>query len=246
MVRLAGNRDVTGNVFIFIVGIILFATLVLIPPLFQQLMNYPVVTTGLVMAPRGIGTMLSMAVVGRIANKVDPRILIGFGFALSALSLWQMMNFDLQMDKWPVIWSGLTQGFGVGFAYVSLTSAAFATLPQQHRAEGTAFFNLMRNIGSSIGISLMQVLLTENTQTMHSSLAQHVSPFNPLLHNFDLHSTRTLEQLNGLVTSQAAMVAYNDDFKVMMILSLLTIPFLLFMRVRPQRPGDKPDIVAME
>ena len=237
---------VTGNVFIFIVGIILFATLVLIPPLFQQLMNYPVVTTGLVMAPRGIGTMLSMAVVGRIANKVDPRILIGFGFALSALSLWQMMNFDLQMDKWPVIWSGLTQGFGVGFAYVSLTSAAFATLPQQHRAEGTAFFNLMRNIGSSIGISLMQVLLTENTQTMHSSLAQHVSPFNPLLHNFDLHSTRTLEQLNGLVTSQAAMVAYNDDFKVMMILSLLTIPFLLFMRVRPQRPGDKPDIVAME
>ena len=237
---------ITGNAFIFIVGIILFATLVLIPPLFQQLMNYPVVTTGLIMAPRGIGTMLSMVFVGRLANRVDPRILIGFGFALSALSLWQMMGFDLQMDKWPVIWSGLTQGFGVGFAYVSLTSAAFATLPPQHRAEGTAFFNLMRNIGSSIGISLMQLLLTENTQTMHSSLAQHVSPFNPLLHNFNLHSTRTLEQLNGMVTSQAAMVAYNNDFKVMMILSLLTIPFLLFMRVRKQRPGDKPDMVAIE
>ncbi len=209
-------------------------------------MNYPVVTTGLIMAPRGIGTMLSMAVVGRIANKVDPRILIGFGFALSALSLWQMMNFDLQMDKWPVIWSGLTQGFGVGFAYVSLTSAAFATLPQQHRAEGTAFFNLMRNIGSSIGISLMQVAVDREYPdhafepgaarlAVQSAAPQFRSAFD-----------RTLEQLNGLVTSQAAMVAYNDDFKVMMILSLLTIPFLLFMRVSKHRPGDKPDMVAME
>ncbi len=237
---------VTGNMFIFVVGVILFATLVLLPPLFQQLMNYPVVTTGMIMAPRGVGTMLSMVLVGRLSNRVDPRLLIGFGFALSALSLWQMMGFDLQMDQWPVIWSGLIQGFGVGFAYVSLTSVSFATLPAQYRAEGTAFFNLMRNLGSSIGISAVQALLTENTQTMHQSLVQHVTPFNPLLHNFDLRSAHTLEQLNGLVTSQAAMVAYNDDFKIMMILSLLTIPFLLFLRVRKRRPGDKPDMVAME
>ncbi|HEX4112409.1 MAG TPA: DHA2 family efflux MFS transporter permease subunit [Stellaceae bacterium] len=237
---------VTGNVFIFVVGIILFATLVLIPPLFQQLMNYPVVTTGLIMAPRGVGTMLSMVLVGRVAGKIDPRILIAFGFGLSALSLWQMMGFDLQMDRWPVIWSGLIQGFGVGFAYVSLTTVSFATLPQQYRAEGTAFFNLMRNIGSSIGISAVQALLTENTQIMHSSLAQHISPFNSALHNFNLHSTAALAQLNGMVTSQAAMIAYNDDFKVMMILSLLTIPFLLFLRVRKPRPGEKPEMVAME
>jgi DHA2 family multidrug resistance protein len=237
---------VTGNIFIFVVGIILFATLVLIPPLFQQLMNYPVVTTGMIMAPRGIGTMLSMVLVGRVAGKVDPRILIAFGFGLSALSLWQMMGFDLQMDEWPVIWSGLTQGFGVGFAYVSLTTAAFTTLPPQYRAEGTAFFNLMRNIGSSIGISAVQVLLTENTQIMHSSLAQHISPFNAALHGFNLHSEKALAQLNGLVTSQAAMVAYNDDFKIMMILSLVVIPFLLFLRVRKQRPGEKREMVVME
>ena len=237
---------VTGNIFIFVVGIILFATLVLIPPLFQGLMNYPVVTTGLIMAPRGVGTMASMALVGRVSGKIDPRILIAFGFALSALSLWQMMNFDLQMDQWPVIWSGLTQGFGIGFAYVSLTSVSFMTLPPQYRAEGAAFFNLMRNLGSSIGISAVQALLTENTQTMHQSLASHISPYNPLLHNFNLHSTQTLAQLNGMVTSQAAMVAYNDDFKIMMILSLLTIPFLLFMRVRRHVPGATTEIVAME
>jgi MFS transporter, DHA2 family, multidrug resistance protein len=237
---------VTGNMFIFVVGIILFATLVLVPPLFQGLMNYPVVTTGLIMAPRGIGTMLSMVLVGRMSGKLDPRILIGFGFALSALSLWQMTNFDLQMDQWPVIWSGLTQGFGVGFAYVSLTSVSFATLPPQYRAEGTALFNLMRNLGSSIGISGVQALLTQNTQTMHQSLAQHISPFNHWLHQFNLHSTLTLTQLNGVVTSQAAMVAYNDDFKIMMILSLLVIPFLVFLRVRPPRPGDKPDIAVLD
>jgi DHA2 family multidrug resistance protein len=237
---------VTGNVFIFIVGIILFATLVLIPPLFQGLMNYPVVTTGLIMAPRGVGTMASMVMVGRLSGKVDPRVLIGVGFALSALSLWQMTNFDLQMDQWPVIWSGLTQGFGIGFAYVSLTSVSFATLPPQYRAEGTAFFNLMRNLGSSIGISAVQALLTENIQTVHAGLARNISPFNPLLHNFDLHSTLTLTQLNGLVTSQAAMVAYNDDFWIMMILSLVTIPFLIFLRVRRHVPGEKPEMVVME
>jgi MFS transporter, DHA2 family, multidrug resistance protein len=237
---------VTGNVFIFVVGIILFATLVLLPPLFQGLMNYPVVTTGMIMAPRGIGTMASMVLVGRLTGKIDPRILIGLGFALSALSLWQMANFDLQMDQWPVIWSGLTQGFGVGFAYVSLTSISFTTLPVQYRAEGAAFFNLMRNLGSSIGISAVQALLTENTQTMHASLAAHISPFNPLLHNFNLHSAQTLTQLNGLITSQAAMIAYNDDFWIMMILSLLTIPFLIFLRVRPPRPGDKPEIAVLD
>jgi len=157
-----------------------------------------------------------------------------------------MMGFDLQMDEWPVIWSGLTQGFGVGFAYVSLSSVSFATLPPQYRAEGTAFFNLMRNLGSSIGISAVQALLTENTQTMHSSLSRFISPYNPALHGFDLHSTQTLAQLNGLITSQAAMVAYNDDFKIMMILSLLTIPFLIFLRVKAPRPGEKPEIVALE
>jgi MFS transporter, DHA2 family, multidrug resistance protein len=248
-IRAALFRDrnfVTGNIFIFIVGIILFASLVLIPPIFQGLLNYPVETTGLIMAPRGIGTMLSMVLVGRLVSRVDARLLIGLGFALTAFSLWQMTNFDLQMDKWPVIWSGVIQGLGVGFAYVSLTTATFATLDSRLRPEGTAFFNLMRNIGSSVGISAVQALLTENTQIVHSSLAANVSRFNPLLHNFNLNSTVALTQLNGMVTSQAAMVAYIDDFRLMMFVSLFAIPLLVFMRVRRHIPGEKPEIVVME
>ncbi len=248
-IRAALFRDrnfVTGNVFIFIVGIILFATLVLIPPIFQGLLNYPVETTGLIMAPRGIGTMVSMVLVGRLVSRVDTRILIGVGFALTAFSLWQMTNFDLQMDKWPVIWSGVIQGLGIGFAYVSLTTATFATLDPRLRPEGTALFNLMRNIGSSVGISAVQALLTENTQVVHSTLAVNVSRFNPLLHNFNLNSAASLTQLNGMVTTQAAMVAYIDDFRLMMFVSLLAIPLLLFMRVRHHIPGEKPEIVAID
>jgi MFS transporter, DHA2 family, multidrug resistance protein len=248
--RLALFKDrnfVTGNVFIFVVGVILFATLVLIPPIFQTLMQYPVMTTGIVMMPRGIGTMLSMVLVGRVTGRVDARILIAFGFLMSAISQWQMMTeFDLQMDRWPVIWSGLTQGLGVGFAYVSLSAAAFNTLDPRLRPEGTAFFNLMRNIGSSIGISAVQALLTENTQIVHSTLATRISPFNDLLHSFDLHSAKTLTMLNGEVTRQAAMVAYIDDFKAMMILSLLAIPFLLFMRIGRAPSGDKRPAIAMD
>jgi len=138
------------------------------------------------------------------------------------------------------------QGLGIGFAYVSLTTATFATLDPRLRPEGTAFFNLMRNIGSSVGISAVQALLTENTQVVHSTLAANVTPFNPLMRNFNLHSTASLAQLNGLVTSQAAMVAYIDDFKLMMFVSLLAIPLLLFMRVRRHVPGEKPEMVVLE
>jgi DHA2 family multidrug resistance protein len=157
-----------------------------------------------------------------------------------------MTGFDLQMDEWPVIWSGLTQGLGVGFAYVSLTAAAFNTLDPQLRPEGTAFFNLMRNIGSSIGISAVQALLTENTQIVHSALVTNISPFNHLLHSFNLHSTMALAQLNGEVTRQASMVAYIDDFKVMMILSIAVIPFLLFMRAQSDKRGGKREVMVMD
>jgi len=238
---------VTGNIFMFVIGILLFASLVLIPPIFQGLLDYPVVTTGIIMAPRGLGTMVSMILVGRLIGKIDTRIFLAVGFSLSALSLWQMTNFNLQMDRWPMIWSGLIQGFGIGFAYVALASATFATLAPALRAEGAAFFNLMRNIGSSVGISAVQALLTENTQIVHSTLAENVTPFNPLIaHSFNLQSAGALARLNGIVTSQAAMVAYIDDFKLMMIVSLAALPLLLFMRAGGQTGGKADPPVALE
>ena len=223
----------TGNVFIFIVGAVLFATLALLPPLLQDLLNYPVLTTGLVTAPRGLGTFCAMFVVGRIMGRIDTRLIIAIGFALTAFSSWQMAGFDLQMDSRIVIWSGLAQGLGTGFVYVPLAAVTFATLSPALRNEGTAIFSLTRNLGSSIGISIVETLLTRNTQIVHSTLAEHVTRFSPVLRAQvpnGVPTMQTLAALNASVTQQASMIAYNNDFKLMMVLSLASIPLVLLLR----------------
>ena len=237
-------------VLIFFVGIILYATLALLPTMLQNLMDYPVVTTGLVTAPRGVGTMIAMFLVGRIINKVDTRLILLAGLSLTAISMSQMAGFSLQMGMAPVIVSGLIQGFGLGFVFVPLSTVAFSTLPRDILTQGTAVFSLMRNIGSSIGISIVEALLTENTQIVHSRLVQPLRPDNPLMHApwatgpYTLHTTSGIAALNAEVTRQAAMVAYVDDFKMMMVVALIAVPLLLLLR-RPRR-GRAPGSAVME
>jgi MFS transporter, DHA2 family, multidrug resistance protein len=223
----------TGNVIIFVVGAVLYATLALLPPLLQDLLNYPVVTTGLVTAPRGAGTLAAMFIVGRLMGKIDVRLIIASGFALAAASSWQMTGFDVQMDSSMVVWSGILQGLGTGFVYVPLAAATFATLTPALRNEGTAIFSLTRNLGSSIGISVVNTLLTRNTQIMHATLSEHVSRYSPVLRAQlpdAAPSLRILAGLNATVTEQAAMIAYNNDFKLMMLLSLAAIPLVFLLR----------------
>lgn len=228
----------TGNLFIFIVGVVLFATLALLPPLLQDLMNYPVVLTGLVTAPRGIGTLLAMIIVSRIMGKIDTRLIIATGFGLTALSLWQMTGFYLQMDIAPVVWSGFAQGVGTGFVYVPLAAITFATLSPRYRNEGTALFSLIRNLGSSIGISAVETFLTRGTQTMHARLAEQVTPYG---HAVGSHpsSAQGLAMLNHMVTEQAAMIAYNNDFMLMMILTLCAVPLVMLLRSGRKQATDE-------
>ena len=223
----------TGNVFIFLVGAVLYATLALLPPLLQDLLNYPVVTTGLVTAPRGAGTLAAMFIVGRLMGKVDIRLIIAAGFAMAAVSSWQMTGFDVLMDSKMVVWSGVLQGLGTGFVYVPLAAATFATLTPALRNEGTAIFSLTRNLGSSIGISVVNTLLTRNTQIMHATLGEHVSRYSPVLRAQTPDGSPSLHAMAGLnaaVTEQAAMIAYNNDFRLMMILSTAAIPLVLLLR----------------
>jgi DHA2 family multidrug resistance protein len=233
---------VAGNVFIFLVGVVLFATLALVPPMLQHNMGYPVVTTGLITAPRGAGTMIAMMVVGRLAGKIDARYIMACGLSLTAFSLWQMTHFSLLMNETPIIVSGVLQGFGIGLSYVPLSTLAFGTLPSYLRNEGTAFFNLLRNIGSAIGISVVQTLLTQNTQIMHAHLAENITPYtldNPAYGSMHINpsSTISLAGLDGFITNQAAMIAYIDDFKLMMVITIAVIPLLLLLR----KPNHKPD-----
>jgi DHA2 family multidrug resistance protein len=229
----------TGTVLMFFVGGILSGTLALLPTMLQSLMNYPVFTTGLVTAPRGLGTMIAMFVVGRLINRIDNRLLILTGFSLTVLSLWQMTGFSLQMGMAPVILSGVLQGFGLGCTFVPLNTMALSNLPRHILTQGTAMRSLMRNLGGSIGISILEALLVQNTQIVHSRLIENLRPDNPLAQApllaqpFSLTTPSGIAALNAEVTRQAAMVAYINDYALMMMIVLLLIPLLLLVR-RPR------------
>jgi DHA2 family multidrug resistance protein len=216
----------------------------------QNLMNYPVVTTGLVTAPRGIGTMVAMFLVARLVGRVDTRLIILTGLLATVVSMWQMTGFSLQMGMGPIITSGMLQGFGLGFVFTPLSIVTFSTLPRHIMTQGTAIFSLMRNIGGSIGISVVVALLSENTQIVHSRLVEHLRPDNPLAHApfltapFSLSAPSGIAALNAEVTRQAAMIAYIDDFKLMMIIVLLAVPLLLLLR-KP-RPARASGLAAAE
>lgn len=240
----------TANIFIFLIGVVLFATLALVPPMLQNEMRYPVLVSGIVTAPRGLGTMIGMMVVGRLVGRMDARLIVAAGLGLTAFSLWQMTSFDLLMDERLIVISGIIQGFGVGLAYVPVSTLAFGTLSPALRNEGTAFFNLQRNIGSAIGISIVQTLLTENTQLMHARLAEHVTRYaldNPayLSSHVDPHMAGGLAALDGAINHQAAMIAYLDDYKLMMVLTLAVIPLLGLLRP-PARKAGKGESVVMD
>ena len=231
------DRNFVGScVLIFVVGIILYATLALLPPMLEDVMNYPVTTAGLVLMPRGIGTMLAMLVVGQLVGRVDVRLLLLVGLGVSALSLYEMTDYSLQMDWRPIVWAGVIQGVGLGFLFVPLSTAAFSTLPASFRAEAAGIFSLLRNIGGSIGISMVETVADRATQTAHSSLAAQVTPFAPGLHLpgvqhfWNIHTTQGLAALNQEVTRQAWMIAYIDDFKLMMTVTLVAVPLLLLLR----------------
>ncbi|GEP54888.1 EmrB/QacA family drug resistance transporter [Reyranella soli] len=239
------DRNFTiGLCFIFVVGIILLASLALITPYLQNLMGYPVVTAGLVLAPRGMGTMVAMMIVGRLINRVDPRILLASGLLMTAAVLWEMTGFTPDVSEWTLIRTGILQGMGLGFMFVPLSTITFATLPGSLRTQGTALYSLVRNLGSSIGISLVIFLLTRNTQLVHAELAGQVTPFNDALaalapgRIWDMATTLGKAALNAEVTKQAAVVAYANDFKLMMVVALVALPLIFLLKRAKARPGE--------
>lgn len=133
------------------------------------------------MASRGIGTMLAMILVGRLVQRVDPRTIMAVGFGLTAFSLYQMTRMTLDMDGTLIIVSGFIQGLGIGFTFVPLSAATFATLAPHLRNDGTPIYSLMRNIGSSVGISIVQALLTEGAARAHAELAADITSTNQVL-----------------------------------------------------------------
>ena len=237
----------TASVFGFFIGILLFSTMALLPPMMQGLMGYPVLTSGLVSMPRGLGSFVAMFLVGQLVGRVDTRAILMTGLSLNAVALWMMMGFDLSMNADLIMISGVIQGLGIGLIFVPLSTLAFATLAPSLRAEGSGVYTLIRNLGSGVGISIMNALVVSNTQTMHAAMAGKINPSDPaiaasLAGRFDLNSVQGLLSLNAEITRQATMVAYVDDFKLMLIITIACMPMLLLMR-KPKGPaGGAPHV----
>ena len=178
--------------------------------------------------------MISMILVGKLVRTVDARLLVIGGLLLTALSLHEMTGFSPQMGSWPVIWTGVVQGLGLGLVFVPLSTIAFSTIEPRYRADATSLFSLVRNIGSSIGISIVTVVLTRNIQVNHVEMGASINPFNPVLRQLSPGAASgnltALAQLDGLVNQQAAMVSYVDDFWLMMLVTLSAIPLALMLR----------------
>ena len=233
---------VTGLVLIFITGITLFSGLALLPPMLQNLMGFPVIETGLLMGPRGIGTMISMMVVGRLVGKYDPRILVVGGTLLMGYSLFMMTEFDVVMGSGPILLSGFLQGIGMGFVFVPLNSLAFATLSAKYRVDATSMFSLIRNVGQGVGISVVTTILAQMQVVNYGELTERLTLDSGPLRDFAAAAggfSNVLGTLNGLVTQQAAMLAFLDDFKLMMILTFVSLPIVFVLR-RP-KAAAKPD-----
>lgn len=225
-----------GLIFIFIVGFTMFSSLVLLPPYMQSLMGYPVIDVGNILAPRGIGTMLSMFLVARISGRIDDRYIIFMGISLSAYALWEMTFFTPNVDSFEIIFTGILQGVGMGFIYVPLSTIAFSTLSPHFRGEATALYSLLRNLGSGIGISVVISYLSVQTQANHAAFSSFINPFNLALGRameseiFQLGNLQTLSILNAEVTRQAAGLAYLQDFRLMMWITLAMLPLVFFLR----------------
>ena len=235
--KLFADRNFTVGALLYaIMGLIMYASLALLAPYLQTLMDYPVLTAGVVLAPRGAGLMVAALICGKVIGKTSARLLVGIGFIIGAYALHEMTLWTPDISESSVVTVGFVQGLSIGFLAIPINIIAFATLPPAIRTEATSIYSLMRNLGSAIGISITGALLQINTQVNHAILAANVNPFNRALeagaaarfwNPGSMHGAALLDQE---VTRQATIIAYIDDFKLMLVLAIIVTPLLLLTR----------------
>jgi DHA2 family multidrug resistance protein len=244
---------VSGCIFMVIIGVVLFGTMALVTPFMQTVLGFPIQTAGLLLGTRGVGTLLTMMMAPRLMKHFSTRTLILFGLLFTGGTLYYMTGFSLDVTQRMIVITNIIQGIGLGLLFVPITTAAFLTLPGNLRNGGTSILTLVRNIGSSIGISMVIANLTDKTIEMHARIVEGVTPFNDALQmqdvapNLNVNSDQGRAMLDGLVTQQAAIIAYLNDFKLLMILTLAMIPMILIIRATAQTPtAGKPEHVVID
>ncbi len=234
---------VGGCLFMAVIGLVLFGTMALVTPFMQNVLGYPILTAGFLLAARGVGTLIAMLMVGRLMKFIEPRYLVLAGMLLAGFTLSQMVDFTDQTSPHTIVVVSVVQGFGLGLVFVPLSTVAFASLPGHLRTDGTAILTLVRNLGSSVGISVVIAQLTSTTSGMHARLAEFVTPFNDALAMPDAAMLNPgtdpgRAMMDRLLTQQATIIAYANDFKLLMYLTLAAIPMVFVIRVGRRHPAS--------
>ncbi|API59872.1 EmrB/QacA family drug resistance transporter [Tardibacter chloracetimidivorans] len=235
---------VAGMFFMLLIGAITLAPLALLPPMLQHLYGYSVIYTGMVLAPRGAGVLITMFISSQFAGKIDLRFVIATGMLIISYSLWEMAQWSLDVGPASIVTTGFLQGLGMGLVFMQLNTLAFATLDRRWRTDGTSLMNLLRSLGASAGISLCTTLLTQNTQTTHEHLTRFVT--RSALDVIDpAQATRygeiggaALAAVNAELTRQATMIAYLNDFYMLAIVTLVCTPLVFVLR-NPRGPVEQ-------
>jgi MFS transporter, DHA2 family, multidrug resistance protein len=224
---------ISGCVFMAVMGLVLYSTMALSSPYLQNVIGYPILTAGLLLATRGTGTFVAMMLVGRFMRYIEARTLIIAGLALMSLSLFFMTGWTDQTDAMTIIVVSIAQGFGLGLVFVPLSTVAFLTLPNHLRTDGTSMLTLLRNVASSIGISIVIAQLTEGGRRVYAILNENITPFN---HAMQMPDVRRLVDMNSdggraladaMVGIQAQIIAFALDYQMVMIITLCAIPLAL-------------------
>jgi DHA2 family multidrug resistance protein len=236
--------------FMAAIGVVLYGVMALITPFMQNLLGYPIMTAGYLLGARGVGTLFAMMLVGRLLRFIEARTLVGLGFLISAATLYAMIGFTTDTSAETIVVLGVIQGVGLGLVFVPLSTVAFTTLPSHLRTSGTAMLTLVRNIGSSVGISMVIATLTSTTTVMHARLAEDITPFNNALQQAGSMLSTATDQgralLDLMLTQQATIISYDNTFKLLMVLTLAVLPLVLLIGSSRTQPGAETEVHAME
>ncbi|MBB5047687.1 DHA2 family multidrug resistance protein [Rhodopseudomonas rhenobacensis] len=243
-----------GCVFMAVMGLVLFSTMALSSPFMQNVIGFPILTAGLLLATRGTGTFVAMMLVGRIMRHIEARTLIAGGLALTCATLYYMTQWTDQTSVYSIIVVSVAQGFGFGLVFVPLSTVAFLTLPGHLRTDGTAMLTLVRNVASSIGISVVIAELTSGTRRAHAVLTEYVTPFNHAMQMPDVRGTIDMAtdtgraMMDAIVTMQAQIIAFSQDYALVMFLTALAIPAAIIIgstKATLRQQSEAPDHAAV-
>ena len=237
----ADKNYLSGIVLRVLFGIMLFGSLVLVPPFLQNQGGYTLLDSGMIMAPRGFGTMVAAMFVGRLVKVVDPRQVIVAGMTITAYTMWEFSQFTNDVDWTWVVTINFIQGVSFACFVIPVNTVAFSTLPENKRDVGTSFYALLNNIGRSIGIAILAGYLAAQSQASQAVLSANISPFNDYLRHFglpdavDAAELQGLAVLNRMVIQQAELIAYIGDFRLLALLIISCVPVVMLMG-RPTMP----------